>query len=137
MTTVIDCAGARIGGAKRLLNELDLYLSGRTGQDVRLLGRDRGLSPHWLVRRELAAVGASRVIALNNVSFQAAGRSRVVLARNALQFLSPAEEAACGQLLPPRLRSQTRVARSALRRADRIVVPATSMRERIEAAVPE
>ncbi|MCK9903276.1 hypothetical protein CC117_00945 [Parafrankia colletiae] len=136
MTTVVDCAGARIGGAKRLLNEFDRYLLGSSEVDLRVIGRDRALTSYWLVRREGAARRPRRSVAMNNVSFLTAGERRTVIVHNALHFLTPAETVALGRRVHPAVHVQAQVVRRALLRADVVIVPAQSMVERITRVVP-
>lgn len=136
--TVVDTAGAQMGGASRLLLELRRYLEDSGRQDVFMLGAERSLSPAWLVSRELLAAGRrpGAAVALNNVSFVAAGRRRTVLLRNPLHFPLSGEE----RLLPPRsahrISAQARVVRAAVHRADLLVVPSSSMAARVEHWVP-
>lgn len=131
----VDSAGALMGGAARFVIELDGYLSrcGRT--DVQVLGRDRALTPGWLVRRELQARAIDRVVALNNVGFLASGRERWVLLRNALHFPTAAERAS-GVPADRATWLQVPVVRAAARRADVVVVPCTAMADRVLAALP-
>jgi glycosyltransferase involved in cell wall biosynthesis len=132
---VLDCAGARIGGAKRLLNELDLYL--RDGSaEVEVVGRGRALTSSWLVRREAGRRTAVRAIALNNVSYQVVGRERRVVVHNALHFLTQAECVDLRGRLRPSMFAQALVVREALRRADTVWVPSSSMAERVRRVLP-
>jgi glycosyltransferase involved in cell wall biosynthesis len=134
MSTVMDVAGGDVGGAARWRRELDRYLAARDG-DVTLLGRDRYLTPGWLVRREQLARGADRVVAPNNVSFAVAGAHRVVLLRNALHFLY-ADEAHLLDRMPRSFRAQVPVVRALARRAHELVVPCTAMAQRVVHHVP-
>lgn len=138
ITTVVDGAGARMGGASRLLVELQQYLSSSNRADVLVLGLGRSLSPGWLAGRELLALRRRprAVVALNNVSFMGAGRTRTVLLRNALHFPLPGEEDLLPTGIARRIAAEARVVRSALRRADLVVVPASSMAERVEHWMP-
>ncbi|MBM0277150.1 glycosyltransferase [Micromonospora tarensis] len=131
---VVDAAGGAGGGAGRLKSELDAFLAERTAP-VRVIGRDRQLTPSWLVRREVVAGGVPVVAALNNVSFAWRGVERRVLVHNALHFLAPAE----GRLLavqPRSLRAQIPVVRRLLHRADVIAVPCSAMAQRVADRVP-
>jgi glycosyltransferase involved in cell wall biosynthesis len=131
---VIDAAGGSGGGAGRLKIELDAFLADGAAL-VRVIGRDRQLTPSWLVRREVVAAGAPVVASLNNVSFAWRGTERRVLVHNALHFLAPAE----GRLLklqPRSLRAQIPVVRRMLHRADVIAVPCSAMAERVAGRVP-
>lgn len=125
-----------MGGASRLLAELDAHLATSHRPDVRVLGRAEALSSPWLLRREASAAGAHRKIALNNVSFVGRGGERTVLLRNALHFPASGEEA----LLPPRaarrVALEAGVVRLTARRADLLVAPSTSMAERVSRWIP-
>lgn len=129
----MDCAGAVMGGALRFLQELDGYL-GRHPDGVRTIGRSRPVSAVWLVRRELTAGRCAHTVAINNVSFGVAGRFKTVLLRNALHFLTPDEEAPIG--VGSGFRAQTAVVHGMVARADRIVVPTSSMATRVVRAHP-
>jgi glycosyltransferase involved in cell wall biosynthesis len=131
---VIDAAGGSGGGAGRLKTELDAFLADGA-PPVRVIGRDRQLTPSWLVRREVAAGRAPVVTSLNNVSFAWRGTERRVLVHNALHFLAPAEGRLLG-LLPRSFRAQIPVVRRTLHRADVIAVPGSAMAERVADRVP-
>lgn len=134
---VVDAAGARMGGAARYLHELRGYL-GRTGRsDVQVIGSQRRVTPGWLVRRELAGGPRDRRVALNNVGFVARGGQRWTLLRNALHFLTEAEEAVlCPAAVPASVCRDARAVRLAARRSDVIVVPSTAMAARVTAVEP-
>lgn len=134
---VVDAAGAQMGGAARYLHELRGYL-GRTGRsDVEVIGSQRRITPGWLVRRELAGGMRERRVALNNVGFVARGGQRWTLLRNALHFLTGAEQAALRpEAMPASVRRDTVAVRLAARRSDVIVVPSTAMAERVAAVEP-
>lgn len=133
--TVVDAAGAQMGGAAKFLDELRKYLSGNPGLPVRLIGLDRPLDPRWLVRREVIARGSHGRIALNNVGF-ALGEGKVTLLRNALHFAS-SEELAALRYRPSRtLQAQAQVVRMAAHRSDVLVVPCSAMAERVVAHAP-
>ncbi len=127
-----------MGGAGRLLAELQRYLTDSGRQDVLVLGVGRSLTPAWLGCRELRAVSrpSRAVVALNNVSFMRAGRRRTVLLGNALHFPLSGEEHLLSPGTARRIAVEARVVRAALRRADLIVVPASSMAERVGHWVP-
>ncbi|ETA02944.1 hypothetical protein ThrDRAFT_00983 [Frankia casuarinae] len=132
---LVDCAGARMGGALRFLTELDGYLSFRPGLQVHLVGRDRRIGPGWLARRERPGRYA-RAIALNNVGFLATRGERWVLLRNVLHFL-PAEEARrLPGGLPDGVARTARLVRLFARRADVVVVPTTTMADRVLTILP-
>ncbi len=132
----VDAAGARMGGAARFLVELDEYLQRRGRDDVLVLGRGRSLSSGWLLRRELPARTAPRVVALNNVGFLAPGRERWVLLRNALHF--PAQSR--GDTRESDMfehRAQAQVVYAMAKRADVVVVPSSGMAERVLTLLPD
>lgn len=129
---IVDASGAQMGGAARYLDELRGYLT-RTGRrDVEVVG-SRRITPGWLVRRELARGVRSRRVALNNVGFVARGGQRWTLLRNAMHFLTEAEEA---EFLCASVRHEALVVRLAARRSDVIVVPSTAMAERVARVEP-
>ena len=131
---VVDAAGAQMGGAARYLAELHGYLA-RTGRgDVQVIGAQRRVSPGWLVQRELAGGGCRRRVALNNVGFVSRGGQRWTLLRNALHFLTEAEEASLGP--PPSVRRDSVAVRLAAHRSDVLVVPSTAMAERVTRIAP-
>lgn len=137
-TAVVDVAGARMGGASRLLGELRRYLSMSRRQDVLLMGAGRSLSAGWLVSRELRA-GARHplaTVALNNVAFLCAGRRRTVLLGNALHFPLQGEERLLPAATARRVAAEAKVVRAAVRRADVVVVPTRSMAVRVGHWVP-
>ncbi len=131
---VIDAAGGSIGGAARWAGELDNFLSS-TDAPVRVIGRSRRLTPSWLARREPQARGATMTIAANNACFAFSGAHRRVLVNNALHFLYRGElDLLRG--MPRSFRLQIPVVRRLLARADTIIVPSSTMRERVEHHVP-
>lgn len=135
---LLDVAGASKGGAARFLHELDAWLQrdAARGESVRIIGRDRRLTPAWLLQREVTALGTVRRVALNNASFLAHGGERVVLLRNALHFASKTELDALGFVPSRELRAQIPVIRILAHRADRVVVPCTAMADRVAAHAP-
>jgi glycosyltransferase involved in cell wall biosynthesis len=134
---IVDAAGGQIGGAARYRRELLSYLD-RTGRrDVEVIGSQRRLTPGWLVRRELVGGLHSRRVAINNVGFVARGGQRWTLLRNALHFLTEAEEAAlCPAAVPASVCRDAVAVRLAARRSDVIVVPSTAMAERVARVAP-
>lgn len=120
-----------MGGAARLLGELDAYLAATALPAVTVIGRGRSLSGRWLVRREWQPPRV-RSVALNNVCFVGAGRHRTVLLRNALHFPDPSDDARGGRTVA----AQAEVVKLACRRAHRIVVPTNAMRARVVQHVP-
>lgn len=135
---VVDAAGARMGGAARYLDELRGYLERSLREDVTVIGAGRGLRPTWLLRREAsgAVLRARRRVALNNVGFCAPGGERWTLLRNALHFLTAAEEAELDRELLARTRRQAAIVRLAAKRSDVLVVPSTAMADRVSQAMP-
>ena len=97
----VDAAGGQMGGAARFLVELRGYLERAGREDVEIIGSRRRVGPGWLVRRELARGVRSRRVALNNVGFVARGGQRWTLLRNALHFVTEAEEAGVSVRLGP------------------------------------
>lgn len=131
MTAVIvDAAGARVGGAARYLQELRAHVARSGRDDVRIIGPSRRLGPAWLARRELAGRGCRRV-ALNNVGFITPGGPRLTLLRNALHFLTPAEQALLDSSLRAQSRRDSALVRLAAQWSDLIVAPSSAMAERI------
>ncbi|MFN2524337.1 MAG: glycosyltransferase [Mycobacteriales bacterium] len=135
-TVVVDAAGAAMGGASRLLAELDTYVARSSRADVRVVGRQHTLRASWLLRRERSAATADRRIALNNVSFVAPGGERIVLLRNALHFPRAHEEPGLPPRAARRVAVEARAVRLAALRADLLVVPSTSMAERVARWLP-
>lgn len=127
-----------MGGASRLLVELQRYLEDADRHDVVLLGVGRQLSPTWLAHREVraATLRPRATVALNNVSFVGAGLRRTVLLRNALHFPLPGEEHLLPKRMARRVAAEARVVRAAVRRADLVVVPSSSMAARVKHWVP-
>jgi glycosyltransferase involved in cell wall biosynthesis len=132
----VDIAGAAMGGAARYAAELRSYLLRSERMDVRVIGAARRVEPSWLMRRETAAPGAWRRVALNNVTFVAPGGERWTLLGNALHFLSEAEAAVLDPDLRARMRRDAAVVRLTARRADTIVVPCAAMAERVARHLP-
>lgn len=135
--TVADIAGARMGGAAKMAFELQAYLVRSKREDVQVIGKDRQLTPSWLLRREAVALGGARKVALNNASFAGPGGTRWVLLRNAMHFLRDSERRELGSSLSASLPSESAVVRLCARRADVIVVPCTAMAERVLAIMPK
>lgn len=136
-SVIVDASGGQMGGAARYRHELLGYLA-RTGRaDVQVIGSQRRVSPAWLVRREMVGGRNGRRVAINNVGFFARGGQRWTLLRNALHFLTEAEDAA---LRPASLRTMVRrqavTVRLAAHRSDVLVVPSTAMAERVATIAP-
>ena len=133
----VDAAGGQTGGAARFRDELLGYLA-RTGrEDVEIIGSRRRVGPAWLLRRELSGRARSRRVAINNVGFVTPGGQRWTLMRNALHFLTGAEEAQLDRRLRARVGRDAVVVHLAARRSDVIVAPSTAMAERIATVKPE
>ena len=136
-TVIVDAAGAQMGGAARYLAELRGYLGRTERPDVEVIGSQRRVTPGWLVRRELAGGPRDRRVALNNVGFVARGGQRWTLLRNALHFLTEAEEAVLRPtVVPASVCRDARAVRLAAGRSDVIVVPSTAMAERVATVEP-
>jgi hypothetical protein len=137
MTTVtVDVAGGPYGGAARFRDEFYGYLA-RTGRaDVAVIGANRRLDPHWLLRRELAWPAGSRRVALNNVSFIRPGGQRWTLLGNALHFLTDGEIALLNPGLRASARQQAHVVRLAALRSHVLVAPCSAMAERVTHLAP-
>ena len=132
----VDIAGAWMGGAARYAAELRSYLA-RTGRrDVQVIGNARRVDPVWLLRREISGTTAARRVAVNNVSFLSPGGPRWTLLRNALHFMTETEAAHLDPALRTSLRREGTVVRLAARRADVLIVPCTSMAERVSQVMP-
>jgi glycosyltransferase involved in cell wall biosynthesis len=134
---LVDAAGAQMGGAARYLAELHGYLA-RTGRgDVQVIGAQQRVSPGWLVRRELGRGARGRWVALNNVGFVARRGQRWTLLRNALHFLTEAEEATLKATVPASVLRDAVAVRLAARRSDVLVVPSAAMAERVTRIAPD
>jgi glycosyltransferase involved in cell wall biosynthesis len=132
----VDTAGAQMGGAARFVGELYRYLD-RTGRDdVRVVGGSRSVGPAWLLRREVARRSRGRFVALNNVSFVAAGGERWTLLANALHFMTEAEISKLDPSLRRTAGRDAAVVRMAARRSDVLVTPSTAMAERVARVLP-
>lgn len=122
-----------MGGAARLLGELDGYLEARSARgSVSVIGRGRSLSVPWLLRREWGQ-RCHASVALNNVSFIRAGQRKSVLLRNALHFPLPDDD----ERGLAALQAQAKVVRTSASRSDRVIVPSSAMRIRVLAHLPE
>lgn len=132
---VIDTAGGTVGGAARFLRELDDYLAEDVSGHISTVGRGRYLTPRWIAEREWQCRTSPNRIAVNNVSFLA-GTNRTVLLRNALHFATSAEMESVNFAPSAAFRAQIEVVRATARRASRVVVPCTAMKERVLAYVP-
>lgn len=136
--TIVDVAGAVMGGARRWLAELDGHGAATSGQ-MRITGRDQPVGLRSLLAREAIAARSRprRVVATNNLSFWApAIRERFVLVRNALHFLDEQEVSELGALVSRPWEQQAMVIRRLLRRATLVIVPSTSMANRVRSHVP-
>ena len=76
-------------------------------------------------------------MALNNVGFVAPGGQRWTLLRNALHFLTEAEQARLDPDVRASIRRNAAVVHLAARRSDVIVAPSTAMAERIATVRPD
>lgn len=133
---VIDAAGAAIGGSGRFLTELDSHLMTAGEKNVQVVGRNRRLTPSWLVKRECLARRADIRIALNNASFVSPGGLNIVLLRNVLHFASRTELERHDFSPSLELRAQVPIIRGAARCANRIVVPTSAMAARVALSAP-
>lgn len=135
---LIDVAGARMGGARRYVLELDEWIGEQRAIDFEVIGRNRDISLEWLIERErkLAVRNSEHCIAANNVSFVMARGRRTVLLRNALHFLYPGEDTRFSPKIRARLIAKTLAVRTMAGRADRLVVPSAAMAARVAAAAP-
>jgi glycosyltransferase involved in cell wall biosynthesis len=134
---VVDVAGGAEGGAARYRGEFERYLAQRPRDDVRVLGRNRRLTPDWLLRRELSALSAGRKVAFNNAAFVTPGGQRWTVMQNALHYLTEAEADELGPGVSSSIRAQTPVIRRCARRSDVLVAPCTAMAERVSRVLPE
>jgi glycosyltransferase involved in cell wall biosynthesis len=125
-----------MGGAARFRAEFYDYLTRSGRDDVRVIGDREHVNPSWLVRREVAGRGKARRIAVNNVGFVAPGGERWTLLRNALHFLTEDEASRLEPSLITAVSRQAVVVRMAARRSDVVVVPCSSMAERVAAVMP-
>jgi glycosyltransferase involved in cell wall biosynthesis len=132
----VDAAGAQMGGAARFVGELYSYLDRAGRDDVRVIGGSRSVGPAWLLRREVASRRRGRFVALNNVSFVAAGGERWTLLANALHFLTDAEISELDPSLRQTAGRDAAVVRMAARRSDVLVTPCTAMAERVARVLP-
>jgi len=110
----------------------DRYLTGSGRADVRVVGRRQRLTPTWLARRELAAVGGERKVALNNAAFVGPGGARVTVMQNALHNLTEAEGRALAAEVPRSMFAQAAVVRRCARRSD---APRSILSNRTDPAV--
>ncbi|WP_250281198.1 glycosyltransferase [Frankia sp. CiP1_Cm_nod2] len=135
-TVLVDCAGARMGGARRLLLELESYLVDNRRPDVRVIGRDQPVSPAWLIQRE-RPWRHRRVVSLNNVGFVVTPARRWLLLHQPQHFLDPEEIRKLGGRVDREIPWQAQVVRQAARRSDMIVVPTTGMARRVAMTAPD
>jgi glycosyltransferase involved in cell wall biosynthesis len=125
-----------MGGAARFRAEFYDYLARSGRQDVKVIGDREHVNPSWLVRREVAGRGKTKRVAVNNVGFVAPGGERWTLLRNALHFLTEDEASHLEPSLITTVGRQAAVVRLAARRSDVVVVPCSSMAERVAAVIP-
>lgn len=135
-TVTVDVAGGVTGGAARFRTEFYNYMRYSPRRDVHVIGDRQRLSPSWLLRREVASTPRTKRIALNNVGFVAPGGERWTLLRNALHFLSDEEKQELEPSLMTAIGRQTTIVRLAARRSDVLVVPCSSMAERVLCVIP-
>jgi glycosyltransferase involved in cell wall biosynthesis len=133
----LDLSGGRSGGAGRFREQWTRYASTRPELAAVAIGADESVSPRWLVRREFVVRGRQTVIAANNVGFSLTGDRRVTLLRNANHFLTAQEWERTGHLLGRSFPAQVRLVRSAARRSQQLVVPSSSMAERVVEHLPD
>jgi hypothetical protein len=132
----VDVAGGAMGGAARFRAELYDYLARCERQDVKVIGDRQHVTPSWLLRRELTGRSNAKRVAVNNVGFVAPGGERWTLLRNALHFLTEDEASHLDPSLVATVKRQAAVVRLAARRSDVVVVPCSSMAERVSAVIP-
>jgi hypothetical protein len=125
-----------MGGAARFRAELYDYLARSGRQDVKVIGDRERVNPAWLMRREVTGRSNARRVAVNNVGFIAPGGERWTLLRNALHFLTEDEASHLEPSLVATVKRQAAVVRLAARRSDVVVVPCSSMAERVAAVIP-
>lgn len=133
---VIDLAGGEGGGAGRFRAQYLRYADEHRLPASAAIGLEEHVTPLWLVRREIVARGCGKAVAANNVSFLVAGEPRWTLLRNANQFLSAQEWVASETHFPSAFSTQARTVRLAARRSDVVVVPSSSMAERVATTLP-
>jgi glycosyltransferase involved in cell wall biosynthesis len=136
VTTVLDLAGGTGGGAGRFREQYLRYATERALPARAALGLEEHVTPGWLIRRESLAQGSTKAVAANNVGFVRAGTRRWTLLRNANHFLSPDEWEATKSQLGLGFAAQTRMVHLAAHRSEALVVPSTSMAERVAARLP-
>lgn len=133
---VIDCAGAKVGGAARFLRELQTYLAQHHHPAVELIGLGRQLTPQWLVERELLAATATKRVSLNNVGFMNPRGENITLLRNILQFATATDFQRLNFVPSRRLRVQSPVVRTLAKASRTLVVPCTRMAEHVAKTNP-
>lgn len=136
-TVTVDLAGGHEGGAARFRTEIRGYLERFPGDDIKVIGARRSLSPAWLAAREAVAARKSRRVALSNVGFLTAGGERWTLLRNLLHFLTQAETTALDPETRALIHRQVAVVHRAARRSDVLVAPCTAMAARVRDVLPE
>ncbi|MBL6279503.1 glycosyltransferase [Micromonospora fiedleri] len=136
MNKVVDLSGGPSGGSGRFREQCLRYLAEPDSAPVRVLGADRRVTARWLLRRELMVRSAARLVSTNNVGFATGRGVRVTLVRNANHFLTEQEWARSKRYFRPGFAAQIAWVRAGLRRADVIVVPSSSMAERVGHVLP-
>lgn len=134
---VIDCAGAKVGGAARFLRELQNYLAEQHNPQIELIGLGKQLTPQWLVARELHAATATKRVSLNNVGFMNPRGENITLLRNILQFANQSDFHRLKFVPSRRLRAQSPVVRALAKASRTLVVPCTRMAAQVAATSPQ
>jgi len=129
--TVIDCAGARVGGAARYLREIQTYVASNSNTNIELIGLGRQLTPQWLVQREFQAATAAMRMSINNAGFINPAGVNVTILHNILQFATQDDFDRLRFVPPRRLRAQIPVVRALARASDTLIVPCTRMAEQV------
>lgn len=134
--TILDLAGGEGGGAGRFRAQYLRYADARSIPAGAVLGLDEHVTPSWLVRRERLAQGSTKAIAANNVGFVRAGYQRWTLLRNANHFLTPTEWEQSADRLGRGFSIQAKIVRLTARRSELLIVPSSSMADRVATALP-
>ena len=121
---VLDVAGGEEGGMPASAASTTGYLRRSPGAPT-CASSDGGsaCTPAWLARRELAALGGERKVALNNAAFVGPGGARVTVMQNALHYLTEAESRELAAEIPRSMHAQAAVVRRCARRSDVLVTP--------------
>lgn len=133
MQVLVDCAGARMGGARRFLDELHRWLKNGSDAPIHLIGSHTSVTAGHLLARELRALDRTydRLVALNNIGWIAGRAERWVLLRNALHFMLPSDRPNLPEPVARRLRIEARMIRYAAKRAHVVVAPSSAMADRV------